>query len=70
MIFIVTGQSEGGLVSATCASAVAALSKAHALAEQGAWDLLIDADGQEYAPADFRRRFVGPSADPSNAPSD
>jgi hypothetical protein len=30
------------------------------LADEGARNVLIDADGQEYAPADFKRLFVEP----------
>ena len=58
MVFIVTGDGENGPVSLTCDSAHAALEKARGLAEQGVRDLLIDADGQEYAPVDFIRLFV------------
>ncbi len=65
MIFIVTGESENGPVSSTCDTAFSALERARRLADQGVRDVLIDADGQEYAPADFRRRFVEP--DPAEA---
>lgn len=58
MIFIVTGEGENGPVSLTCDSARAALVRAQGLAGQGVRDLLIDADGQEYAPADFKRLFI------------
>ena len=60
MMFIVTGDGENGPVSVTCASASASLERARALADQGVRDVLIDADGQEYAPADFHRLFVEP----------
>jgi hypothetical protein len=60
MIFIVTGEGENGPVSATCKTAVAALQQARRLADDGARGVLIDADGQEYAPADFKRLFVEP----------
>jgi hypothetical protein len=60
MIFIVTGEGEHGPVSTTCQTAVAALQSARRLADDGARSVLIDADGQEYAPADFKRLFVEP----------
>jgi hypothetical protein len=60
MIFIVTGDGEHGPVSATCETAVAALQQARRLANRGARNVLIDADGQEFAPADFKRLFVEP----------
>ncbi len=60
MIFVVTGEAENGPVSTTCETAVAALERARQLADGGARDVLIDAGGQEYAPADFNRRFVEP----------
>jgi hypothetical protein len=47
-------------VSRTCETAVAALEQARLLNDQGLRDVLIDADGQEYAPADFNRLFVEP----------
>ena len=58
MIFIVTGDAENGPVSVTCESAAAALEGARVLSDRGARDVLIDANGQEYAPADFDRLFV------------
>jgi hypothetical protein len=60
MIFIVTGEGEHGPVSTTCETAVAALQQARRLADAGARNVLIDADGQEFAPADFKRLFVEP----------
>jgi hypothetical protein len=60
MIFVVTGEGEHGPVSTTCETAVAALQSARRLADEGARNVLIDADGQEYAPADFKRLFVEP----------
>lgn len=60
MIFIITGDAEHGPVSTTCATAVAALQQARRLADEGARNVLIDASGQEYAPADFKRLFVEP----------
>ena len=60
MVFIVTGDGENGPVSLTCNSARAALERARGLAGEGVRDLLIDADGQEYAPADFNRLFIEP----------
>ena len=60
MIFIVTGDGENGPVSATCETTVAALQQARRLADAGVKNVLIDADGQEYAPADFKRLFVEP----------
>lgn len=60
MIFIVTGDGERGPVSAACETAVAALQQARRLADEGARNVLIDAGGQEYAPADFKRLFVEP----------
>jgi hypothetical protein len=65
MIFIVTGDGEHGPVSTTCETPVAALQRARRLADEGARNVLIDADGQEYAPADFQRLFVQP--DPTGA---
>ncbi len=67
MIFIVSGSGETAPVSRTCATAVAALEQARRLGDQGVRDVLIDADGQEYAPADFNRLFVEPGlADTTN----
>jgi hypothetical protein len=60
MIFIVTGEGEHGPVSTTYETAVAALQSARRLADEGARNVLIDADGQEYAPADFKRLFLEP----------
>jgi hypothetical protein len=60
MIFIVTGEGENGPVSTTCETAVAALQSARRLADEGARNVLIDADGQEFAPADFDHLFVRP----------
>ena len=64
MIFIVTGTSENGVLSSTCETAPAALHKARRLMDQGAKDVLIDAGGQEYAPADFNRLFVAALVEP------
>jgi hypothetical protein len=61
MIFIVSGSGETALVSRTCQTSVAALEQARRLTDQGVRDILIDADGQEYAPADFNRLFVEPN---------
>ncbi len=63
MIFIVTGNGESGPVSYACATAVGALERARWFADRGIRDLLIDADGQEYAPADFQRLFIEPGLD-------
>ncbi len=60
MIFVVIGEGEHGPVSKTCDSPLAALQQAWKLADEGARNVLIDADGQEFAPADFRRLFVEP----------
>jgi hypothetical protein len=60
MIFIVMGQGANGPVSTTSETAVAALQQARRLADEGARNVLIDASGQEYAPADFKRLFVEP----------
>jgi hypothetical protein len=60
MIFIVTGDGEHGPVSTTCETPVAALQQARRLADQGVRNVLIDADGQEYVPSDFKRLFVEP----------
>ena len=60
MIFIVTGDGEHGPVSTTCGTVVSALQAARRLADEGARNVLIDAGGQEYAPADFKRLFVEP----------
>ncbi len=65
MFFIVTGLGETGPVSSTCDTAFSAPEKARRLADQGVKDVLIDADGQEYAPGDFSRLFVEP--DPAEA---
>jgi hypothetical protein len=60
MIFIVTGEGEHGPVSTTCETAIAALQQARRLADEGARNVLIDADGQEFVPAEFKRLFVEP----------
>jgi hypothetical protein len=60
MIFIVTGDGEHGPVSTTCGTAVSALQAARRLADEGARNVLIDADGKEFAPVEFRRLFVEP----------
>ena len=60
MIFIVTGEGENGPVSTTCESALAALQQARRLADKGVRNVLIDADGQEFAPVDFQRLLVEP----------
>ena len=67
MIFIVSGSGETAPVSRTCATPIAALEQARRLTDQGIRDVLIDADGQEYAPADFNRLFIEPGlADTAN----
>ena len=60
MIFVVIGEGENGPVSTTCETPVAALQQARRLTDEGARNVLIDADGKEFAPADFRRLFVEP----------
>jgi hypothetical protein len=45
MIFIVTGEGEHGPVSTTCGTAVAALQSARRLADEGVWNMSIDANG-------------------------
>lgn len=60
MIFVVIGEGENGPVSTTCQTALAAVNQARKLADEGVRNVLIDADGKEYAPADFRRLFVEP----------
>lgn len=55
MIFIVSGEREGRVVSVTCDSAQAAVQTARRLIDNGADGVLIDANGQEYAAADFER---------------
>jgi len=62
MVFIVTGDGEHGPVSVTCHSAAAALERARALSDRGVRDVLIDAHGKDYAPADFMRLFVEPGS--------
>jgi len=52
------GEGENEPVSTTSETAVAALQQARRLADEGARNVLIDASGQEYAPADFKRLFV------------
>jgi hypothetical protein len=67
MIFIVSGSGETAPVSRTCKTPVAALEQARRLSDQGVRNVLIDADGQEYAPADFNRLFIEPGfADTAN----
>ncbi len=61
MIFIVTGQGESRPVSYASDTAVGALERARWFAEHGVCDLMIDADGQAFTPADFERRFVEPA---------
>ncbi len=60
MVFIVTGDGEHGPVSITCDSPLAAVQQARKLADEGVQNVLIDADDQEYPPADFRRLFIEP----------
>jgi len=60
MIFIITGDGEHGPVSTSCETAVAALQQARRLSDEGVKNILIDADGQEFAPAEFKRLFVEP----------
>jgi hypothetical protein len=60
MVFIVTGDGENGPVSITCHSPASALEQARLLSDRGVRNILIDAQGQEYAPADFDRLFVVP----------
>ena len=60
MIFIVTGDGEHGPVSTTSETPMAALQSARRLADKGARNVLIDADGHEFVPADFKRLFVEP----------
>lgn len=60
MIFIVSGEREGRIVTITCDSADAAVRTARRLTDNGADGVLIDADGQEYAGADFERLFLAP----------
>jgi hypothetical protein len=60
MVFIITGERDNGPVSTSCETAEAALQSARRLADAGAKNVLIDADGQEFAPADFKRLFVEP----------
>ncbi len=62
MTFIVTGERENGPVSTTCRSALSALRQAQRLADEGAWNVLIKANGQEYSPPDFQRRFIEPGS--------
>ncbi len=67
MIFIVSGSGETAPVSRTCKTPVAALEQARRLSDQGVRNVLIDADGQEYAPADRNRLFIEPGfADTAN----
>lgn len=63
MIFIVTGEGENGPVSTTSETSVAALQAARRLADEGARNVLIDADGREFLPSDFQRLFVEPHED-------
>jgi hypothetical protein len=60
IIFVVTGEGEHGPVSTNCQTAVAAFQQARRLADEGARNVLTDADGQEYTPADFKRLFLEP----------
>ncbi|MBL0406838.1 hypothetical protein JKG68_23110 [Microvirga aerilata] len=61
MIFIITGERENEPVSTTARTPVAALQQSRRLADEGVRNVLIDADGQEFAPADFNRLFVQPA---------
>jgi hypothetical protein len=58
MIFIITGEGENGPVSVTCETPVAAFTRARLLSDEGIRDVLIDAGGKEFAPAEFNRLFV------------
>ncbi len=60
MIFVVIGEGENGPVSTTCQTALAAVNQARKWADEGARNVLIDADVQEFAPADFKRLFIEP----------
>ncbi len=60
MLFVIAGDGEHGPVSISFETPVAAIQRAQRLADQGVRNVSIDADGQEYAPADFRRLFVEP----------
>jgi hypothetical protein len=61
MIFIITGERENEPVSTAARTPVAALQQSRRLADEGARNVLIDADGQEFAPADLNRLFVQPA---------
>ena len=63
MFFIVTASGATGPVSITCETPVEALEAALGLMERGTGDVLIDAGGAQYAPLEFRLRFVDPSTD-------
>lgn len=59
MFFVVTGDGPDGPVSSTCESAAAAHERAVTMSQNGLRDVLIaDAEGRQYAPADFLRKFV------------
>ena len=60
MIFIVTGEREGRPVSYACDTPAGALGQARWFAAHGIRDLLIDADGHWYPPAEFERKFRQP----------
>lgn len=62
MIFIVFGSGETAPVSRTFNTPVTALVQARRLTDQGIRGVLIDADGQQYVPADFNRSFVQPGS--------
>jgi len=63
MFFVVTGQDLNGPVAVTCATAAAAVEKAHDLLADGVLDVIItDADGLQYPPDNFHRLLPGTDA--------
>jgi len=65
MFFIVTANGATGPVSITCETPAEAFEAAVGLMEtRGTRDVLIDAGGAQYAPLEFRLRFLSSGSEP------